>query len=160
MPRSTLAQMALSSKYYALQEQRLETILGQKSGSKSSRMAKLWLFLQGHPKPVFSVKVQKEDQGKFFKNRQKKSPRLKGPKANWRKWHYPLIYTRLKCKHWTTFWRKQRLQKCPNGQVMAVFTRSFKKSKGETKRNFKKITQKVPLASKGQEHSGENLIIL
>ena len=35
-----------------------------------------------------------------------------------------------------------------------------KKSKGETKRNFLKIAHKVPLASKGQEHSGENLIIL
>ena len=41
-------------------------------GSKSARIEKLWQFLQGHPKPVFSVKVQRGDQGKFFKNRQKK----------------------------------------------------------------------------------------
>ena len=45
---------------------------GLQGGSKSSRMAKLWQFLQGHPKPVFSVKVQRGDQGKFFKNRQNK----------------------------------------------------------------------------------------
>ena len=45
---------------------------GAQGGSKSARIAKLWQFLQGHPKPVFSVKVQRGDQGKFFKNRQKK----------------------------------------------------------------------------------------
>ena len=45
---------------------------GAQGGSKSARIAKLWQFLQGHPKPVFSVKVQRGDQGKFFKNHQKK----------------------------------------------------------------------------------------
>ena len=34
-------------------------------------MAKLWQFLQGHPKPAFSVKEQREDQGKFLKIAQK-----------------------------------------------------------------------------------------
>ena len=125
-PTSTLVQMALSSNWYALKMQRLETISAQKAASKSARMAKLWQFSQGHPKPAFSVKVQTGDQGKFLKNRPKSCPRLKGPKAHWRKWHYPLICTHLKCKHWRTFWRKQRLQKCPNGQVMAIFARSFK----------------------------------
>ena len=64
---------------------------GANSSSKTARMAKLWQFSQGHPKPAFSEKVQREDQGKFFKNRPKSSPRLEGPKALWRKWHYPLI---------------------------------------------------------------------
>ena len=50
--------MALSSYQYAIKNQRLESILGQKSGFKSARMAKLWKFLQGHPKPAFSEKVQ------------------------------------------------------------------------------------------------------
>ena len=50
---------------------------GAQGGSKSARMVKLWQFLQGHPKPEFSVKVQRGDQGKFFKNRQKSSPCLK-----------------------------------------------------------------------------------
>ena len=49
---------------------------GGNSGSKSARMAKLWQFSQGHPKPTFSEKVQRGDQGKFFKNR----ARLKNPK--------------------------------------------------------------------------------
>ena len=74
-PQSTLAQMALSSYQNALKGQRLENILGQKSGSKSSRMTKLLQFWQGHPKPAFSEKVERGDQGKFFKNRPKSSPR-------------------------------------------------------------------------------------
>ena len=60
--------MALSSNLYAVKVQRLEKILGQK---KSARMAKLWQFKQGHPKPAFSEKVQRGHQGKFFKNRLK-----------------------------------------------------------------------------------------
>ena len=35
-----------------------------------------------------------------------------------------------------------------------------KKCKGETKRSFSKIAQKVALASKDQQHSGANVIIL
>ena len=35
---------------------------------------------QGHPKQAFSKKVKRGDQGKFFKNRPKSSPRLKSPK--------------------------------------------------------------------------------
>ena len=80
-------------------------------------------FLQGHPKPAFSKKVQRGDQEKFFKNRPKSSPRLKGLKALWRKWHYPPIKMHLKCKDWKGFWRKQRLQKCPNGEVKTIFAR-------------------------------------
>ena len=118
--------MALSTNLYALKEQRLETILGQKSGSKSARTAKLRQFSQGHPKPAFSEKVQRGDQGKFFKNRPKSSTRFEGPRALWRKWHYPLISTHLQCKNWRRFRRKQRLQKCPNGQVMGIFARSPK----------------------------------
>ena len=114
--------------------------MGQKGGSQSARMAKLWQFLQGHPKPAFSEKVQKGDQGKFFKNRPEGCPPLKGQKALWRKWHYPLISMHLKSKDWKRFRRKQRLQRCPNGEVMAIFGRSpktrMKKSKSETKRNF------------------------
>ena len=129
-------------------------------------MAKLWQFLQGHPKPAFSEKVQRGDQGKFFKNRPKSSPRWKGPKALWRKWHYPLISMHLKCKDWRRFRRKQRLQKCPNGQVMAILARSpktrtfLKKCKGGTKTNLSKIAQKVALVWKAQKHSGANNIIL
>ena len=78
--------------------QRLEKILAQKAAPKSARMAKLLQFLQGHPKPAFSEKVQRGDQGKFFKNRPKSSPRLKGKKALWREWHYPLTSMHVNCK--------------------------------------------------------------
>ena len=113
-------------------------------------MAKLWQFSRGHSKPAFSEKVQKGDQGKFFKNRPKSSPRLKGPKALWRKWHYPLISMHLNCKDWKTFWRKQRLQKCPNGQVMAIFARSpksrifWKSANGGPREIFQKSPKKMP----------------
>ena len=76
-------------------------------------MAKLWQFLQGHPKPAFSEKVQRGDQGKFFKNRPKSSHRLKGLKALWRKWHYRVISMDLKYKDWKRLSRKKRLQRVP-----------------------------------------------
>ena len=106
-------------------------------------MAKLLQFLQVHPKPAFSEKVQKGDQGKFFKNRPEGCPRLKGQKALWRKWHYPLISMHLKSKDWKRFRRKQRLQRCPNGEVMAFFakspnTRIFSKSTKGRQRKFLK----------------------
>ena len=108
----------------------------------------LWQFLQGHPKAAFSEKVQRGDERKFFKNRPKRWPRLKGLKAHWRNWHYILISMHLKCKYWKRFRRKQRLKKGPNGEVMAILGRSpktcifKKKCKGKTKRSFSKIAQK------------------
>ena len=88
-------------------------------------MAKLWQFSQGHPRPAFSEKVKRGDQGKLLKNRPKCSPDLKDPKALWHKWHYLLISFHLDCKEWRRFWPKQRLLKWPNGQVMAIFARSL-----------------------------------
>ena len=75
--------------------------MGQKSGSQSAPMAKLWQFLQGHPKAAFSEKVQKGDQGKLFKNRPKRCPRLKGLKSSLAQMALscklnPLIMQRLK----------------------------------------------------------------
>ena len=126
-------------------------------------MAKLWQFPQGHPKPAFSEKVQREDQEKFFKNRLKRSLRLKGPNALWRKWHYPLISMYLKCKDWKTFWRKKRLQRVPEWPSYGNFckvTQGNQSCKGLTNGNFSKIAQKVALVSKAQKHTGENGIIL
>ena len=118
--------MALFSNLYALKLQRLEKILKETSGSKSARMAKLWQFRQGHPKPAFSEKVQRGDEEKFFKDRPKNSPHLKNPTALWPKWHYPLISMQLKCKDWRKLWRKKKLQRRPKGQVMTIFERSPK----------------------------------
>ena len=126
--------------------QRLEIICALTTAPRDTRMAKLWQFLQGHPKPAFSEKVERGDQGKFFKNRPKSSPRLKGPKGFWRKWHYPLISMHLKTKDCERIWRKKRLKECLNCQVMAIFawsqkTRIFSKSLKEGPRE---IFQKSP----------------
>ena len=85
------------------------------------------------PKTRIFWKSAMGDQGKFLKNRPKSTPRLKRPKAHWRKWHYPLISMHLNWRDWRRFRRKQRLKKCPNGQVMSIFgtspkTRIFRKS--------------------------------
>ena len=124
--------------------------LGAKSGSKRAWMAKLWQFSQGHPKGAFSEKVQRGYQGKFFKNRLKRSLRLKGSNALWRKQHHPLISMHLKCKDWTRFFRKQRLEKCPNGQVTTILARSpktrifLKSAKGGPIEMFQKLLTKMP----------------
>ena len=123
-------------------------------------MDKLWQLSQGHPKAAFSEKVQREDQGKFFKNLPKSSPRLEGQKALWRKWHYPLISMHLKGKDWRRFWGKKAAPKVPHWPSYCNFCKVtqnphfLKKYKGGTKGNFSKIAQKVALASKAQKHSG------
>ena len=97
---------------------------------------------------IFLKKEQRGDQGKFFENPPKSSPCLKGPKALWRKLNYTLVEMRLKCKDWKIFWRKQRLQKCPNGQVMAIIARSpkirifWKSAKGGPREIFQKSPKK------------------
>ena len=109
--------MAFSSNLYAFKVQTLKNIFAQKSGSKSARMAKLWQILRSHSKPAFSEKVQRGDQGNFFKNRQKRSPRLQGLKAIWRKWHYLPISMHLKCKDWKRFLAQKA---APKSARMAV----------------------------------------
>ena len=89
-------------------------------------MAKLWQFLQGHPKPEFSEKVQREEEEKFLKNHPKSSPCLKIQKGLWGKLNYTLIKMHLKCQDLRRFWHKQWLQKFPNGQVMVIIARSPK----------------------------------
>ena len=114
-------------------------------------MAKLWQFLQGHPKPAFSKKVQKRDQEKFFKNRPKSSPRLKSPKALWRKWHSTLISIHLNCKDWKKIFAQKtasKVSKCPSYGNLGKVTQNLhflKKYKGGTKGYFSKIAQKVAI---------------
>ena len=140
--------MALSSNWNALKVQRLEKILQQKAAAKSARMAKLWQFFQGHPKPAFSKKLQRGEEGKLFKNRPKSSPRLKGLKALWRKWHYRLIGMHLKCRDWKRFCSKKQLQRVPEWPSYGNFPRSpktriFKKSaKGGPREIFQKSPKK------------------
>ena len=117
---------------------------GGNSGSWNVRIAKLWQFWQGQPKPAFFEKVQREDQEKFFKNRAKSTPRLKGSKALWRKWHYPLISLDLSCRlekilaqtappkvsEWASYGNYRKVTQNPH---------FLKKCKGGTKGNFSKI---------------------
>ena len=118
--------MALSSNLYAFKVQTLENILAQTAAPKRPGSPSDGNFLEGHSTPAFCEKVQIGDQGKFLKNRQKSRPRLKRLKAISRQWDYPLIKMHLKSKDWKGFWRKQRLQKCPNRQVTTIFARSPK----------------------------------
>ena len=83
--------MALSSYKYALIAPRLEKILAQNAAPKLPEWQSYGKFRKVTLNPNFSEKDERGDQGKFFKNRAKRSPRLKGPKALWRKWHYPAI---------------------------------------------------------------------
>ena len=113
-------------------------------------MAKLWQFLQCHPNLAFSENVQRGDQGKFFKNSPKGSPRLKGPKPFWRKWHYPLISMLLKCKDRTRFWCKKAAPKLPEwpsyGNFCKVIQNShfLKKCKGGPREIFQKSPKRLP----------------
>ena len=72
----------------------------------------------------------------------------------------------FKGKDWRRFWGKKAAPKIPEWPSYGNFCKVtqnphfLKKCKGRTKGNFSKIAQKVPLASKGQEHFGENVIIL
>ena len=73
----------------------------------------LMAIFERSPKTRIFLKVERGDQEKLFKNRQKSSLRLKGQKALWRKWHYPLISMRLKCKNCRRFWGKKAAPKVP-----------------------------------------------
>ena len=104
-------------------------------------------ILAKSPKTRIFWKSAKGARRKIF---QKTCPGLKGPKALWRKCHYYLISMQLKCKDWRRFRRKQRLQRWPNHQVMAIFGRSpktlifWKKAKGRPRETFKKSPNKYP----------------
>ena len=124
----------------------MDKILAHKAVSSNGN------FLQGHPKPEFSEKVQRGDQGKFFKNRPKTSPRLKGPKAVWRKLHSTLISMHLKCKDWEDFGTKggskssrmAKLWQFWQGHPKPAFSK--KRAKGGPREIFLKIAQKLALA--------------
>ena len=117
------------------------------------------------PKTLIFRRSAKGAPREIFQTSPKSSPRLKRPKALWLKWHYPLISMRLNWKDWRSFWRKQRLRKCPNGQVMAIFARSpktrifLKVQRGDLENVFKNRQKSSPRL-KGQQHYGANGIIL
>ena len=121
--------------------------------ARSPKSRIFWKSAKGGPKEI-------------LKYRPKRCPRLKGPKALWRKWHYPLICMHLKCKDCRRFSHKQRLKKGPNSEVMTIFWEghpkpafSEKAQRGDQEKFFKN-RPKNTLASKGQQHSAANVIIL
>ena len=158
--------MALSSNFLEFKVQTLKNIFAQTAAPKVTEWPCYGNFREVIQNSHFLKKVQRGDQGKFFKNRQKSSPRLKGLKAIWRKWHYLPISMHLKCKDWKRFWRKKRLQSVPEWPSYCNFCKVtqnphfLKKCKGGTKGNFSKIAQKLALVWKAQKHSGANGIIL
>ena len=71
--------------------QKLEKIFAQKAAPKVPEWPSYENFGKVKQNKHFLKKEQRGDQEKFFKNRPTSSPRLKGPKALWFKWHYPQI---------------------------------------------------------------------
>ena len=79
--------------------QTLENILAQTAAPKVPEWPSYGIFGEVIQNPHFlKKKKERGDQGKFSKNLQKRRPRLKGPRAHLRKWHYPLISMHLKGK--------------------------------------------------------------
>ena len=89
-------------------------------------MAKLWQFSRGHSKPAFSEKVQREEQKKFFKNRPKSKPRLKGRKST-------LAQKVLSCNYYAL--KGQRLEK------ILVPTAALKVPEWPSYGNSRQVTQ-------------------
>ena len=113
-------------------------------------MTRLWQFWQGHPKPAFSEKVQGGDRGKFFKNRPKGCPRLKGPKALWRKWHYPLNKNALKVQRLETNFGLKSGSKSARMAKLLQFSQGYPKpafsekvQRGDQRKFFKKSPKKM-----------------
>ena len=158
--------MALSSYKYALIAPRLEKIMAQNVSPKVQEWQSYGKFRKVTLNPHFSEKLERGDEGKFFKNLPKSRPRLKGPKAHLRKWHYPLITMHVKGKDWKRFWGKKVAPKVPewpsygNFGKVAQNPHFLKKCKGGTNGNFSKIAKKVALVWNSQKRSGANGIIL
>ena len=147
-PESTLVQMAFYSNKYALLVQRLEKILALKMAPKVPEWPRYCNLSKLTQNTHFLKKWKGGTKETFSKIAPKVSLRLKGPKALWRKWHYPRTSMHLKCKDWRRFKRKQRLQKCKNGQHMAIFARSpktlifWKSARGGPREIFQKSPKK------------------
>ena len=118
-------------------------------------MAKLWQFSRAHSKAAFSEKGQTGDQGKFFTNRPKSKPRLKGRKST-------LAQNVLSCNYYAL--KGQRLEKIlaptaapkvtkwpsyGNSRKVTQNPHFLKKCKRRTKGNFSKNRPENSLRLKG-----------
>ena len=99
--------------------------------------------------PHFLKKSRGETKGNFSTIAQKVALPWKAQK-HWRKLNYTLIKMHLKCKNCTRFRHKQWLQKCPNGQVMAIIARLpktrifWKHERGDQDKLFKNRLKSSP----------------
>ena len=93
----------------------IEQPFAANGGSKRVRKAEFWQIGQSDLNRPFSEILQRGDQGKWLKRR----PNLRAWKTARRKWSSLLINMRLKCNNRATFFRKRRLQKCPQSGVLA-----------------------------------------
>ena len=97
-------------------------------------MAKIWQFLQGHPKPSFTEKVQGPS----------KTQQHSGANGI-----IPELVCTYRAKTGEDLGAKKRLQKFPNDQVMAILARSpktrifLKSAKGGPKELFQKSPKKM-----------------
>ena len=82
--QSTLAQMALSSNFFAFKV--------QTAAPKVPEWPSYGNFREVIQNPSFLKKCKGGNKRNFSNNRSKSKPRLKGRKALWRKWHYPCAH--------------------------------------------------------------------
>ena len=112
-------------------------------------MGKLLYFWQGHPKPAFSKKVQSGNQGKFFKNRQKSSPRFKRPQSTLAKMALSSNLNAVKVQRLEKILgqkrgsKSARMVKLSNFRKVTQNPHFLKKCKEGTKEKFRNIAQRV-----------------
>ena len=105
--------------------------------ARSPKTRIFWKSIKGVPSETFQKSPEK-------------NPSSERPKSTLAQMAYPLNSMLLNCKDWKTFWRKQRLQKCPNGQVMPIFASSpksrifWKSANGGPREIFQKSPKKMP----------------
>ena len=142
--------MALSSYKYALIAPRLEKIMAQNASPKVQEWQSYGKSRKVTLNTHFSEKQERGDQGKFFKNPQKSSPCLKGPKALRRKLNYTLIKMHLKCKDGKYCGANSGSKSVRMEQVIAIIARSpktrifWKSAKGRPREVFQKSPKKKP----------------
>ena len=145
--------------------QRLDKILAHKAAPKVPEWPSYGNFRQVTQTRIF-WKSAKGGPRKIFQKSPKKMPSLKRPKSTVAQMALSSSLYALRVQRLEKILAKTAAPKVPEWPSYGNFRKVtqnphfLKKSKGDTKRNFYKIAQKVPFALKGQKQSGENVIIL
>ena len=105
-------------------------------------MAKLWQFLQGHPKPAFSKKSAKGGPTEIFQKSPKNMPSLKRPKSTLAQMALSPNKYALKAQRLEKILAQKAAPNVPKWQSYGNFRKVtlkphfLKKCKGGTKTNF------------------------